>query len=95
MTPDEFAVRLRDEFPEWTDDQTMTAAQSIYRAGKEIEAELARDHKPALSMLERFLSRRVLELEQELALQAETLTAVRSLVDARYGVDNDHSRRTW
>lgn len=94
MTPGELADRLRKDFPEWTDDQADTAAQAVYRASKELEAQLAAE-RPPLSMLERFLSRRVLELEREIQVKDETLSALRNTVAALFRESDEHSRRAW
>ena len=95
MTPEQLADRLHKDFPEWTHSQALTAAQAVYRASKKIAAELAQDNRPVLSMLERFLSRRVLELEAEVAAKDTTLSAVRAMVDAAYGDNDAHSRSAW
>jgi hypothetical protein len=98
MTPDELATKLLREFPEWDDDQAMSAAQSVYRASKAIEAELDDERMAQLSPLtlrERFLAARVIELEREVATKDQALTAVRSMLDAVYGPNDDHSRSAW
>lgn len=94
MTPEQIADRLADAFPEWTDEKRKQDAQLVYRISNEMAAEMASE-RPALSMLERFLSRRVLELEAEVAAKDTTLGAVRAMVDAAYGDNDAHSRSAW